>query len=183
MHPVRTAAILVVMIVAGAGAMAVAQSGSQGPLTASATLRGADGARLGTVQMRQDGRRGPVTVRARVNGMPPGFHGFHIHARGRCDPPTFESALGHVKRGSQTHGDHIGDLPVLLVKRDGSGRLVASSDRFSLADLRDADGSAVMVHAKADNYANIPTRYAPRPDQETLDTGDSGSRLACGAVR
>jgi superoxide dismutase, Cu-Zn family len=40
----------------------------------------------------------------------------------------------------------------------------------------------VMVHSGPDNFANIPPRYGT-PDQETLDTGDSGSRIACGVVR
>jgi superoxide dismutase, Cu-Zn family len=60
--------------------------------------------------------------------------------------------------------------------------LATATDRFSIADLRDADGSAVMVHSGADNFANIPARYGG-PDQETLSTGDAGSRLACGVVR
>jgi Cu-Zn family superoxide dismutase len=39
------------------------------------------------------------------------------------------------------------------------------------------------VRRVPDNYANIPDRYDPDPDRETLDTGDAGARLACGAVR
>ena len=50
-------------------------------------------------------------------------------------------------------------------------------------DLFDADGSAVIVHAGPDNYANIPTRYTgPVPDATTLATGDAGGRVACGVV-
>jgi Cu-Zn family superoxide dismutase len=45
----------------------------------------------------------------------------------------------------------------------------------------------VIVHEKADNFANIPTRYAlpdnaPVPDQTTLSTGDAGARVACGVI-
>jgi len=57
------------------------------------------------------------------------------------------------------------------------------TDRFGIDTLRDTDGSAVMIHAGADNHGNIPTRYAPDgPDQVTRDTGDSGARIACGPV-
>jgi Cu-Zn family superoxide dismutase len=74
-------------------------------------------------------------------------------------------------------------MPSLLVKRNGTARLRLTTDRFTLDDLRDRDGSAVMVHAGPDNYANVPPRYAPNgPDQETLDTGDSGDRVACGRI-
>jgi superoxide dismutase, Cu-Zn family len=47
----------------------------------------------------------------------------------------------------------------------------------------DDEGTAVMVHAGPDNFANIPERYAPNgPDADTLKTGDSGDRIACGVV-
>jgi len=50
--------------------------------------------------------------------------------------------------------------------------------------LLDQDGSAFIVHSSPDNYANIPTRYAPNgPDQATRSTGDAGTRQACGVVR
>ena len=75
-------------------------------------------------------------------------------------------------------------MPPLLVTGGGKAEARFTTDRFSLADLRDADGSAVMVHALPDNGANIPTdRYDPDPDAMTLATGDSGARIACGLVR
>ena len=114
--------------------------------------------------------------------LPAGFHGFHIHTTGRCDAPLFTTAGGHFNATGATHGSHAGDLPSLLVTGDGEAFLATATDRFSIADLRDADGSAVMVHSGPDNFANIPARYGG-PDQETLNTGDSGSRLACGVVR
>jgi superoxide dismutase, Cu-Zn family len=43
-----------------------------------------------------------------------------------------------------------------------------------------------MVHALPDNLANIPDRYTaggvPGPDTATLNTGDAGGRVACGAI-
>ena len=74
-------------------------------------------------------------------------------------------------------------MPVLLVGRDGNVQASFTTDRVTLADVFDSDGSAIIVHANADNYANIPTRYAPGgPDPDTLKTGDSGGRVACGVV-
>jgi Cu-Zn family superoxide dismutase len=46
-----------------------------------------------------------------------------------------------------------------------------------------------MVHEGPDNLANIPERYqssastTPGPDSATLETGDSGARVACGVLR
>jgi superoxide dismutase, Cu-Zn family len=57
-----------------------------------------------------------------------------------------------------------------------------------VAELVDADGSALIVHAGRDNYANIPDHYHSHtydtfgPDQDTLATGDAGERAACGVV-
>jgi superoxide dismutase, Cu-Zn family len=156
---------------------------SDNPRSLSVALRDADGKAVGSVRMTARSARGPVEVRVAARRLKPGFHGFHVHAVGKCERPTFKSAMGHLKAGAQTHGAHEGDLPSLLVKRNGTATLRLTTDRFTLGDLRDRDGSAVMVHAGADNYANVPPRYAPGgPDQETLDTGDSGDRVACGRI-
>jgi len=149
---------------------------------ASAALINGAGDKVGRVWMHERRRDGVVQILARVRELPPGFHGFHIHTTGRCDAPGFTSAGGHFNPAGAPHGAHAGDLPSLLVNADGAATLATATDRFSIADLRDTDGSAVMVHSGPDNFANIPARYGA-PDQETLDTGDSGSRIACGTVR
>jgi Cu-Zn family superoxide dismutase len=147
---------------------------------ATATLVNGAGAKVGKITLYQ--WRGKVTVGGRVKGLTPGFHGFHIHAVGKCEGPAFTTAGGHFKLDAQVHGAHAGDLPSLLVSADGTASAAFETDRFSIAQLRDADGSAVMVHAGPDNFANIPPRYGT-PDQTTLDTGDSGDRVACGVIR
>ena len=63
------------------------------------------------------------------------------------------------------------------------------TDRFNVSALLDADGSAVILHAGRDNFANIPATYSsgdpavPGPNAATLGTGDAGGRYACGVVR
>jgi Cu-Zn family superoxide dismutase len=60
------------------------------------------------------------------------------------------------------------------------------TDRYTVDQLFDADGSAFIVHAAADNYANIPTQYSAvgvlGPDAATLATGDAGGGTACGVI-
>ena len=151
-------------------------------------LHGADGSTVGKVWLRQ--KRGHVVVTGIARGLTPGFHGFHLHAVGLCeaDAPAgpFTTAGGHFTGGLPNHGAHAGDMPSLLVTADGHAYSSFATDRFVLADLRDTDGSAVMVHAGPDNFANIPERYsaggAPGPDATTLATGDSGARAACGVI-
>jgi superoxide dismutase, Cu-Zn family len=202
MRPIRSVVVVIAVLALGGATMAFAGSGGPGSgdryggddgrrgdrghdwrgRTASATLVDATGQRVGRVSMREDRWDDVVYLEARVRDLPAGFHGFHIHTVGRCDAPTFTSAGGHFNPTGATHGAHAGDLPSLLVTGDGEAFLATATDRFSIADLRDADGSAVMVHSGPDNFANIPARYGG-PDQETLNTGDSGSRIACGVVR
>jgi Cu-Zn family superoxide dismutase len=151
-------------------------------------LHDVDGDRVGVVWLRQKGD--VVHVRARLHSLEPGFHGFHIHQTGECDPDAttgpFTTAGGHYAGADTTHGHHAGDMPSLLVTEMGRAWLGFATDRFELAELRDADGSAVIVHADPDNFANIPDRYTVDgvrgPDAMTLATGDAGSRVACGVI-
>lgn len=149
----------------------------------------ADGDRVGSVRMLEAG--GAVHVDARLRSLEPGHHGFHVHETGVCDPDAadgpFTSAGGHYAGDGEDHGDHAGDLPSLLAMDDGNAQLSFATDRFTLDELRDDDGSAIMVHSGPDNYANIPDRYtsssgAKGPDEETLSAGDAGDRVACGAI-
>lgn len=173
------------VLTATAGAVLVADDATATAADASGALRAvlhdAQGAEVGTVRfLPQPG--GKVAVRAATSSLTAGFHGFHVHAVGRCEPP-FASAGGHFNPGGAGHGGHAGDLPVLLVAEDGAAWAEFETDGFALVDLLDADGSAVIVHAAPDNYANVPARYAPSgPDAVTLATGDAGGRIACGVV-
>ncbi|WP_061293120.1 superoxide dismutase family protein [Herbidospora cretacea] len=185
-------AVGAVMIGASAlGAMKLGQGG-RGP--AGAVIKDVEGRAVGTLQV-EDAGDGKSKVTVSVTGLPAGYHGFHVHAKGVCDPlskdpatgSAFFSAGGHFDLGSHVHDHHTGDLPNLLVAADGTGTASAVTDRFRVAQLFDADGSSIMIHALADNHSNIPGRYQNQagvkgPDAETLKAGDSGGRLACGVI-
>ena len=129
-----------------------------------------------------------------ATGLPPGPHGFHLHKTGRCEPKSpdpadasktgdFLSAAGHLAEEGQTHGTHLGDLPSLVVGPDGTASLTTTVGAVTMDDVLDADGTAVMVHAMPDNFANVPDRYAPQGvDDTTKKTGDAGARIACAAL-
>ena len=168
------------------GAAAAAPLASGGDRHAKAQLHDQQGNVVGVVHLNEHG--GEVVVRAEASGITAGFHGFHIHQRGECTG-TFTGAGGHLDLGGGTHGAHAGDLPPLLAAADGSAEMRISSDRLSLADLDDADGSAFIVHAGPDNLAHVPARYHQHADDifgadaATRATGDAGARIACGTVR
>lgn len=141
-----------------------------------ATLTYANGAPAGTVQLFESGNR--LRIAAAVVGAPEGAHGFHLHETGTCTRPDFTSAGGHLNPEGKDHGtldpdgSHLGDLPNLIVAADGTGTIDAmvSSDREeALRAIFDADGTAVVLHAGADDYRTDPS-------------GDAGSRIACGVM-
>ena len=124
-----------------------------------------------------------VLIRVEVSGLAPGWHGLHLHQTGDCTGPAFTTAGSHM-HGPQAgmhgflsaSGPEAGDLPNLFVGPDGHGsaeiftarvRMTADGD---LPAILDADGSALVIHASAD-------------DQFTAPTGGSGGRIACAVLR
>ena len=138
---------------------------------------------------REDHRPGQLT---------PGFHGLHIHAVGKCEansvaptggaPGDFNSAGAHFQVPGHSGHPASGDLTSLQVREDGTGELVTTTDAFTAEDLLAGAKTSIIIHEKADNFANIPPeRYqqingTPPPDQTTLATGDAGKRVACGVI-
>jgi len=145
--------------------------------TASAVLKDASGKEVGaaTLTVTPSG----VLISLDLTAVPPGEHGFHVHTTGKCEPPDFKSAGPHfnpdqTKHGFMTpEGPHAGDLPNMLVTKDGSGRFEAKTDAFTLkggaASIFDSDGSALVIHAGVDDYMTDPT-------------GNAGDRAACGLI-
>ena len=169
---------------------------------ARAVLRNASGQLQGVVTFKQ--QSGFVVVTAGTRGLSPGFHGFHVHANGDpangtgcvADPAMpsntwFVAVDGHYRLGAETHGAHQGDMPLLLLNGTGPGDSTARTrfrtDRFTVADIV---GRAIVVHAGADNYANVPlganadqyTANSQAAIDKTAATGNAGDRLLCGVV-
>jgi superoxide dismutase, Cu-Zn family len=122
---------------------------------------------------------GGVRIVLEVRDLPPGPKGVHIHEVGRCDPPDFRSAGGHFNPTGKQHGlenpggPHAGDLPNVTIGPEGTGRLESMDDRITLGSgptsLLDADGSALVIHARPDDFRTDPT-------------GSSGPAIACGVI-
>jgi superoxide dismutase, Cu-Zn family len=119
-----------------------------------------------------------LLLRGTLIGLPPGTHAIHFHEVGKCEPP-FKSSGGHFNPTKKNHGMldptglHAGDLPNLVVPKNGKLDFELFAEDLTLADgpntVLDADGTALVLHAKADDYKSQPA-------------GDAGDRIACGAV-
>jgi|SRR5688572_3949229 Cu-Zn family superoxide dismutase len=144
---------------------------------ATAELKDKDGNAVGVARFRESS--GGVTVDVNVKGLTPGLHAVHVHAVGRCDAPAFTSAGGHFNPAQKKHGykspegAHAGDLPNMLVAKDGTGRFESFTDGMTLkpgaTSVFDKDGSALVIHAGVDDNITDPT-------------GNAGDRAACGVI-
>lgn len=187
----RSFAMLLIAIVAMC-AMQLRTIGAQGNvLRAQALIHGAPGSGItGVVRFTQapadSGFPEPtVDVDARIDGLPSGLHGMHIHENGNCDSVTgpFSGAGGHFDPGPSgnsnpdaNHPFHMGDIPNLDVNAAGVGRLRHTTSRITLSpgplSVFDSNGSAVVVHLNVDQ--GIPG---------AAGSGVSGGpRIACGII-
>ncbi len=143
--------------------------------SATATLTGkADSGVTGTVSF--SAMAPGVHIEARVEGAPPGVHGFHLHETGDCSAADFSSAGAHFNPSAVEHGGpeyavhHAGDLGNLEVGADGVGTLSLHSTDLAIAEGPNAVvGRAVVLHENPDDFTTQPT-------------GNAGGRLACGVV-
>lgn len=146
-------------------------------IQARAEVKNAGGKNVGTASLRE--AKDGVLITLNVKGLPEGLHAVHIHSMGKCEGTAFATASGHFNPLSKKHGlknpagPHAGDLPDMYVKKDGVGRYAVLMESITLGtgetSIFDADGSAIVIHATAD-------------DNMTDPAGNSGDRIACGVI-
>lgn len=171
--------LLLVPVMVGLAAVYAAAQSPAAPAgaTAKATLKDAQGKTVGEATLRESSAG--VLVKLDLQGAPAGTHAFHVHTVGKCDPPDFMTAGGHFNPTTMKHGlmasggPHAGDMPNLYVPADGKLSVEVLDTNVTLAagqkSLFDADGSALVLHATADDYSTDPA-------------GNAGARIACGVV-
>ena len=145
------------------------------PATFTADLKNGAGQTVGGVKI-TDAPKG-VLMRVDVKGLTPGWHGMHFHDKGDCSKSDFTTAGPHIHTSAPpVHGllnpgeTETGDLPNLYVAADGTASTDVFSTFIKLSNLRDADGSAVIIHANTD-------------DQVSQPIGGSGARLVCAVIK
>ena len=121
-----------------------------------------------------------VKIEVNVSQLPPGKHGIHIHAVGKCEGPAFTTAGGHLNPDAKKHGKenpegpHAGDLLNLEVKANGTAKTTLLDTMVTLGDGPNSvfheGGTAIVIHEKEDDYKTDPA-------------GNSGARIACGVIQ
>jgi Cu/Zn superoxide dismutase len=156
------------------------QQGARPTADLTVDLRDSEGNPVGTAKLfgRPEGVRIEIQLQQGQQAIGPGEHAVHIHERGDISP-DFGAAGEHFNSTGAQHGfqnsegPHAGDLGNINVLADGSGTYVSDNDRVTLSGggngLLDEDGSALVIHEKADDYQTDPE-------------GGSGDRAAAGVI-
>ena len=148
------------------------------------SIRGNNGIEMGTIQMSET--KAGVLLILDISGLTPeGGHAIHIHETGDCTPlESFKNAGGHFNPTHKSHGMkhpkgyHAGDMPNLHPDEKGHIRAQVLNRKITLekadggnnrASVFDPDGSAIVIHAGADDHMSQPS-------------GAAGKRIACGVI-
>jgi len=159
----------------------VAQSsGSPKPVKKQVvSLKDAKGTDVGTATIKPSGKS--LEVKLDLKALPPGQHALHFHQNAKCEPPDFKSAGPHFNPDQKQHGflnpngHHNGDMANFTVKPNGTAKVTIKDPDVVLGTGSEANslfangGTALMVHAKAD-------------DMKTDPAGNAGDRIACGVI-
>jgi len=151
-------------------------------ISRTAEIVGEGGKAIGSANL-IDAPRG-LLIRVEVSGLTPGWHGMHIHSVATCADAGFKASGGHVHgMGAATtiHGmlnqmqTDLGDLPNIFAGADGHAAAETFTPYLALGDasgrlnILDSDGSALIIHAAAD-------------DHQTQPIGGAGARVGCAAI-
>ncbi len=147
------------------------------------SMKNNSGEEIGTIDLVET--KAGVMLRLDLNGLTPsGEQAIHIHETGDCSPlESFKNAGGHFNPHDHMHGmkhpqgQHAGDMPNLKPNEKGEiqtqflNRFVTTNNANmgKRSSVFDADGSAIVIHAGADDHMSQPS-------------GAAGARVACGVI-
>ncbi|KAL2864048.1 superoxide dismutase [Aspergillus lucknowensis] len=121
-----------------------------------------------------------VNVGGILGGLTAGLHGFHVHespiSNGDC-----ATAGSHFNPFHMNHGGpaaevrHVGDLGNIEANQEGYSFLNLQDSLIQLSGEQSILGLSVVIHADEDDLG-----LGGYPD--SLTTGHSGDRIACGDI-
>ena len=168
--------LLMTMAVAGFSRCAVAAEEAAAPKEITAVFYNNAGDAVGKTIIKE-GATG-VLLQLNLENIPAGEHAMHFHEKGDCSPmETFEAAGAHLNPHKTSHGvmdakgHHAGDMPNIFVPESKMLRADIINEKVSLSEtsLLDTDGTALIIHASADDYVTQPS-------------GNAGDRIACAQI-
>jgi Cu-Zn family superoxide dismutase len=141
-------------------------------------LKDAQGKSVGTATLWEE-KSGGVGMKLNLENLPAGEHALHFHQNAKCEAPDFKSAGPHFNPDGKKHGfenpdgHHAGDNHNFTVGANGKAKFSVVNKDVNLGDnshsLFSNGGTAIVIHAKADDYKTDPA-------------GNAGDRIACGVI-
>lgn len=134
----------------------------------------------GLISFDQSTESSPVTITMKIFGAK-SIHGFHIHEKGSIESGCI-SAGAHYNPLLQNHGGpdsterHMGDLGNIFTTDGNKITHQFVNDKISLYGEYSILGRTCVVHAYQDDLGS-------GENEDSLKTGNSGPRLACGIVQ
>ncbi|TRY64268.1 hypothetical protein TCAL_03987 [Tigriopus californicus] len=167
-----------------AGPQTSLHSGQSQSIVARVDLKPADNSGVkGTLYLKQNGPGSAVLLTGYIKGLYEGAHGFHVHMNGELTNDC-KDAGGHFNPFMKNHGNpfsldrHVGDLGnIKTFSRYHPTEVFILDKIITLEPGRENSvlGRAIVVHEDVDDLGE-------GGDNESLRTGNAGSRLACGVI-
>lgn len=165
----RTMLVLTLIVMGASPVMAASATANITGTTPESTVSG---------QAKLIDTDGGLQVEIRLEQVPSGTHGLHIHQHGSCEDAG-NAAGGHFNPSGTRHGflpedgpanAHPGDMGNIRVGEDGLGTLSVTLPGVSLREGAHAvEGRAIVLHEKEDDFSQ--------------PTGNAGGRIGCGVIR
>jgi superoxide dismutase, Cu-Zn family len=180
-HPAELKEEINMRIVIGVAALLLATGAgfTQVAATHEAEIINNKGEAIGKASLRGAASGSVIRIVLKAGALAPGWHGIHLHATGDCsDHDKFMASKGHVNHNAKKHGllnaegPDGGDLPNVFAAADGSvnAEVASTTPLTGEKGFKDADGSALVIHANEDDHTSQPI-------------GGAGARLACAVIK
>lgn len=149
----------------------------------------------GGVYFKQTNKNSPVIIDVKIEGVPPGLHGFHVHQKPMTSKMIRERGskccdlLGGHFNGKKAlwsimnpygtpHGSHVGDLKFNVKSIRGKVNEKFPDGLISLypSSPNCIIGKSIVLHKNEDDEGK-------GNNTESLITGNAGSRIACANIK
>jgi superoxide dismutase, Cu-Zn family len=121
-----------------------------------------------------------VKIIGTIEGLTPGYHGFHIHKTGDLSKGC-DSLCDHYNPFNCSHGGpkdkirHVGDLGNIYANKDGVAKINMTDHLVKLSGRYSVIGRSLIVHQDKDDLGK-------GGHNDSLTTGHAGKRIACGII-